>query len=671
MPQSAFIIRPFGVKEGIDFDYVERKLIGRALSLLGIKGRTTIEILRAGNIREDMFQRLLTADLVVADLSIHNANVFYELGLRHAFSDKYTFLLRSESSSYPFDLQTDRYFVYDNKDPAASLDKLVEALKQTLNSDQEDSPVFKLIPNLKAQDRGRFLEPPRDFREAVERAKRGEKPGDLRLLAVEVEGFMWEAEGLREIGRAQADLNYHWGARATWESLRRRYPDDLEANMMLTRIYRRLSEPAYETKSDLALRRAFGRSGLERNQRSEMLALRGYQHKDAWKKDWGRMAELPARQQKALKSPYLRWAYEAYVDAFNDNLNNYNAGLNALTLLKLEEGLKQQHLAFWDSLFDSPEAERKARAKRIDLLTRAVELSLGAERKRLAREGGGQRDFWLELNEASFYCLTSQNEVRVEVEYEEALTLSPPSSITAMREVLDFFTQLGLSSANVETALRVLQAKDYLPPELDKQKRILLFAGHRVDPPGRPEPRFPSAQAEAAKEAIKNVIKAEAKPGVTVYGMASGANGGDLLFHQACHELGVPTELYLAVAPEPFVRRYVASPDGNYDWVERFHQVSESEFVKAHVVLEDEDEMPRWLQTKPGYNARLRNNLWLLQQALVKRIIEGAQLTLIALWDGEDDGLVGGVDDLVKQASANGIRVVTLLTGKVFSAKGE
>jgi hypothetical protein len=88
----------------------------------GIGGRTTIEIMRAGNIREDMFHRLLTADLVIADLSIHNANVFYELGLRHAFRDKHTFLLRCEGfSNYPFDLQTDRYYTYKLRNPKDSL----------------------------------------------------------------------------------------------------------------------------------------------------------------------------------------------------------------------------------------------------------------------------------------------------------------------------------------------------------------------------------------------------------------------------------------------------------------------------------------------------------------------------------------------------------------------
>src|SRR5579864_8578498 len=109
----AFIIRPFGTKQGIDFDQVARTLIGPALTALGLSGRDTIEILEQGNIRVDMFRRLLTADLVVADLSIHNANVFYELGIRHALRDHGTFVLRCDVDKFPFDLQTDRYFTYD------------------------------------------------------------------------------------------------------------------------------------------------------------------------------------------------------------------------------------------------------------------------------------------------------------------------------------------------------------------------------------------------------------------------------------------------------------------------------------------------------------------------------------------------------------------------------
>ena len=189
-----------------------------------------------------MFHRLLTADLVIADLSIHNANTFYELGLRHAFRDKYTLLIRSNSTEYPFDLQTDRYFTYQKDKPGESLPGLIAALQQTLNSDNDDSPVYKMIPALRAQDRSRFIAAPREFREAVERARRGAKAADLRLLAVEAEGFIWEIEGLREVGRAQTDLNFLLGAKTTWEILQRRYPDDLEANMMLSRIYERLNK---------------------------------------------------------------------------------------------------------------------------------------------------------------------------------------------------------------------------------------------------------------------------------------------------------------------------------------------------------------------------------------------------------------------------------------------
>src|SRR5689334_19180568 len=95
----AFIVRPFGSQpdaagRDIDFDEVERALIAPALRILDYEGSTTQEITRAGNIRVDMFRMLVTADVVVADMSIHNANVFYELGIRHALRDKRTFLIK-------------------------------------------------------------------------------------------------------------------------------------------------------------------------------------------------------------------------------------------------------------------------------------------------------------------------------------------------------------------------------------------------------------------------------------------------------------------------------------------------------------------------------------------------------------------------------------------------
>src|SRR5215831_2919731 len=153
----AFIIRPFGTRKGIDFDAVENELIGPALKNIGAEGRTTGEILEAGNIRIDMFQQLLIADLVVADISTNNPNAFYELGIRHALQEKRTFLIRAKlsrpstleeakESDVPFDIKTDRYFEYDPAKPAGSLDKLTEALRDTVASNRQDSPIFLSLP---------------------------------------------------------------------------------------------------------------------------------------------------------------------------------------------------------------------------------------------------------------------------------------------------------------------------------------------------------------------------------------------------------------------------------------------------------------------------------------------------------------------------------------------
>ncbi len=109
---EAFIVRPFGVKQEVDFDKVDKELIQPALAKVGITGSTTAAIFEQGNIREDMFAQLLLADLVIADISIHNANVFYELGIRHALRDKRTFLIRCAKDEIPFDLKTDRYLSY-------------------------------------------------------------------------------------------------------------------------------------------------------------------------------------------------------------------------------------------------------------------------------------------------------------------------------------------------------------------------------------------------------------------------------------------------------------------------------------------------------------------------------------------------------------------------------
>ena len=83
-----------------------------------------------------MFQMLIAYDLVIADISIHNANVFYELGIRHGLRPKGTILIRFPASGadVPFDLKTDRYIEYDRENPAAAVQLLARSIRDTRNA---------------------------------------------------------------------------------------------------------------------------------------------------------------------------------------------------------------------------------------------------------------------------------------------------------------------------------------------------------------------------------------------------------------------------------------------------------------------------------------------------------------------------------------------------------
>ena len=497
MPLNAFIVRPFGskhlhlqrahnpqaatladtliklasspvgsglvkvrpVEEGerwdleVNFEEVHRRLIEPALKSLRIHGETASAVVVAGNIREDMFNRLITADLVIADLSIQNPNVYYELGIRQAFRDKYTFLIRCELSDYPFDLKTDRYFAYSLDElaekPWQQVARLVDALRATISSYEADSPVFKLLPQLEAEDRGRFIAVPDEFREEVERARRHQRREHLSLLAVECEGYLWEVEGLRVVGRAQFESNFIDGAKATWEQIVNRYPDDLEANTVLSTIYQRLADI---TRSEQALARVSRARSLPPSRLAELRALAGRNLKEAWTEHWCHLQgddQLQQRQRAALGSPLLQRAINAYLDAFKADLNNAYAGLNALTLLIVQVELADKLGEVWAAQQRRPgdaQAALAARKERIQQLVSALELAVESDRERLARNG--QVDPWFVLLEASVMCIMSLQPEHVAQLFEEARLLAPVNAEESLRQSLTMYQKLGIRGSS-------------------------------------------------------------------------------------------------------------------------------------------------------------------------------------------------------------------------------
>ena len=153
----------------MDFDEVYSKLIAPALQKAGCVPFRADQEEGAGDIRTDMFFELVTADAIVADISILNANVYYELGVRHGVAPRGVFMIHGGWGKPPFDIASDRRFEYngklflpDAKDPPdqwkdkleAEATRLGEVLRKALEVDGQaiGSPVYKEVVGLKPVD---------------------------------------------------------------------------------------------------------------------------------------------------------------------------------------------------------------------------------------------------------------------------------------------------------------------------------------------------------------------------------------------------------------------------------------------------------------------------------------------------------------------------------------
>ena len=665
----AFIIRPFGTKGGINFDDVQKNLIAPALAACDIQGGTTEPFLQAGNIRTDMFQQLLVADIVIADISIHNANVFYELGIRHALQSKRTFLLRAKSKKapgerapqdeVPFDLRTDRYLEYDSDSPAEKLEVMIEALRQTLASEKPDSPVFQMLPDLEEQDRTRFLPVPQAFREDVELASRRKQMGLLGLLALEAEQFFWASEGLRLVARAQFDLKSYRADKETWEKLYKLNPNEAETNQRLGTIYQRLGDL---DSSDQALLRVINSQTASHADRAEAFSLLGRNIKERWRTYWISAAADQAPR-RALQSPLLLQAYQKYNQGFLENLDSFYPGLNALSLLTLAIELAKQMPDAWETRFETEfqaKSELDALQSQRLRLAGAVGVSLEVARQRLLEDG--KEDRWVNISLADFLFLTTDRPQRITFAYQSALAGAPVFYSDSARAQLDLFRQLGVLVDNATKALEVFTSPAPAKEPAQPPARVILFTGHMIDPPGATPPRFPDSIRAKARQAILDKVQQEmTRTEGKVVAIASAASGGDLLFHDVCEELGIEHRLLLPLAPDRF-RNESVSPAGRF-WEDQFDRLLRK--YSAPPYLSNSDDLPIWLSAKTDYSTWQRANLWLLKEALA---VESENLTLIALWDGVKTEGIGGTSHMRVIAQEYGAALVNIYTADLLSA---
>lgn len=340
MHPLCFILMPFGRKPAgdgrfVDFDLVYEQLIKPAVVAADLEPLRADEEQAGGVIHKPMFERLILCEYAVADLTTANANVFYELGIRHAVRPASTILIFAGGAArLPFDVAPLRGLAYHiNKDgqpvpddPAIGTltQRLVEARRA-----KTDSPVYQLVdgfPDIQHLKTDVFRGRVQYCDELRKRIAAARDSGIEAIRAV--------ARELGDIRDAEAgvviDLFLSYRAVRAWDEM--------------ISLVEAMGEPLATTvmiREQLAL--ALNRAGRSREAEqvlcelirnrgpsSETYGLLGRVYKDRW--------ETAVKAGKGdMGRGFLTKAIEAYLKGFETDWRDAYPGVNAVTLMELQE----------------------------------------------------------------------------------------------------------------------------------------------------------------------------------------------------------------------------------------------------------------------------------------------------------------------------------------------
>lgn len=335
-----FVLMPFGKKPAadgriVDFDTVYESLIKPAIVAAEMEPLRADEEMTGGVIHKPMYERLILCEYAVADLTTANANVFYELGLRHAIRPASTVLLFAQGlGQLPFDVAPLRAVPYqlgtDGK-PSASgteVDLLTGKLREARKM-MTDSPVFQMVdgfPDIQRLKTDVFRERVQYSSALRQKLAQARKEGIVAVRAVQQElGSVPDAEAGVVI-----DLFLSYRAVKGW-------------NEMIT-LVEKMSAPLAATvlvqeQLGLALNRA-GRGAeaervlldllANRGPSSETYGILGRVYKDRWETALKTGDRICARG-------VLEKAIDAYLKGFETDWRDAYPGVNAVTLMELKE----------------------------------------------------------------------------------------------------------------------------------------------------------------------------------------------------------------------------------------------------------------------------------------------------------------------------------------------
>jgi hypothetical protein len=333
-----FILMPFGKKKDatgreIDFDAVYKQLIAPAVIAAGLEPLRADEEKTGGIIHKPMFERLILCEYAVADLTAANANVFYELGVRHAAKPHTTVLIFAEGSGQlPFDVAQLRaipYGVTGDGQPAAiaKFQALLTARLTEARIPTHDSPLFQLLedyPDIDHTKTDTFRDRVAYSKVMKERLAQARKTGLDALKALEANIAKIDD---CEIG-VVIDLFLSYRAVKGWKEMialvAKMSPVLATTVMVQEQLALALNRAGRGEEAERVLLELIARRGPS----SETYGILGRVYKDRWKVAHKDKKMVVARG-------LLEKAVDAYLKGFEADWRDAYPGINAVTLMEL------------------------------------------------------------------------------------------------------------------------------------------------------------------------------------------------------------------------------------------------------------------------------------------------------------------------------------------------
>ncbi len=347
MAPLCFVLMPFGRKPDaagrlVDFDAVYRDLIAPAIADAQLEPLRADEEMTGGIIHKPMFERLILCEYAVADLTTANANVFYELGVRHAVREWSTVLIfAAGGSQLPFDVAPLRAMPY-KLTPAGIPDEVAAtraALASRLDAARQaaaDSPVYQLVdgfPDIQRLKTDVFRDRVRLSQQVKEQLATARKKGVDAVRAVEAQlGTMSDVES-----GAVIDLFLSYRAVKGWTDMiglvDRMAPPLARTVMVQEQLGLALNRAGRVDDAERVLTTLID----ERGPSSESYGLLGRVYKDRWE------AAVKAGEQLMARA-LLGKAITAYLKGFETDWRDAYPGVNAVTLMEIKDPPDERRL---------------------------------------------------------------------------------------------------------------------------------------------------------------------------------------------------------------------------------------------------------------------------------------------------------------------------------------